>query len=126
MQLGRLVGLDMYGTASLGNHQIVSDLGATPIEYKNTDFAEEIHRLTGDGVDIVFDGVGEANVWRSFQSLRPRGRVVVYGFTSFLQKVSWQEACGIGFAVSCGRRGTRSALWFHPADGAFSPTASST
>ena len=86
LQLGRLVGLDMYGTASLGDHQIVSDLGGTPIDYKNTDFAEEIHRLTGDGVDIVFDGVGEANVWRSFQSARPRGRVVVYGFTSFLSE----------------------------------------
>jgi NADPH:quinone reductase-like Zn-dependent oxidoreductase len=84
LQLGRLVGLDMYGTASLGDHQIVSDLGGTPIDYKNTDFAKEIHRLTGDGVDTVFDGVGEANVWRSFQALTPGGRVVVYGFTSFL------------------------------------------
>jgi NADPH:quinone reductase-like Zn-dependent oxidoreductase len=37
-------------------------------------------------VDAVFDGVGEANVSRSFQALRPGGRVIVYGFTSFLQK----------------------------------------
>jgi NADPH:quinone reductase-like Zn-dependent oxidoreductase len=86
LQLGRLAGLQMYGTASLANHRIVSDLGATPIDYRTTDFVEEIHRLTGDGVDIVFDGVGEAHVWRSFQALRPGGRVIVYGLTSSLQK----------------------------------------
>lgn len=86
LQLGRLAGLEMYGTASLATHQIVSDLGATPIDYQKTDFVDEIYRLTGEGVDIVFDGVGEANVWRSFQALRPHGRVIVYGFTSFLKK----------------------------------------
>jgi NADPH2:quinone reductase len=32
LQLGRLMGLEMYGTASLVTHQIVSDLGATPID----------------------------------------------------------------------------------------------
>jgi NADPH2:quinone reductase len=85
LQLGRLEGLEMYGTASLATHQIVSDLGATPIDYQNADFVEEIRRLTGEGVDVVFDGVGEANVWRSFQALRAGGRVIVYGFTSFLQ-----------------------------------------
>ena len=86
LQLGRLMGLEMYGTASLADHHIVSDLGATPIDYRKSDFVEEIGRLTGDGVDIVFDGVGETNVWRSFQALRPGGRVIAYGFTSFLQK----------------------------------------
>jgi NADPH:quinone reductase-like Zn-dependent oxidoreductase len=86
LQLGRLAGLEMYGTASLATHQIVSDLGATPIDYQKVDFVEEVHRLTGKGVDVVFDGVGEANVWRSFQALRPGGRVIVYGFTSFLQR----------------------------------------
>ena len=86
LQLGSLAGLEMYGTASSADHQVVADLGGTPIDYRNTDFVDEIHRLTGDGVDHVFDGVGEANVWRSFRALRPGGRVIVYGFTSFLQK----------------------------------------
>jgi NADPH:quinone reductase len=86
LQLGSLMDLEMYGTASSDTHPIVSALGATPIDYKGKDFVEEIHRLTGDGVDIVFDGVGEANVWRSFQALRRHGRVVAYGFTSFLKK----------------------------------------
>jgi NADPH2:quinone reductase len=86
LQLGRLAGLDMYGTASLDAHDVVSGLGATPIDYRRTDLVDEVRRLTGDGVDVVFDGVGEANVWRSFQALRSGGRVIAYGFTAFLPK----------------------------------------
>jgi NADPH:quinone reductase-like Zn-dependent oxidoreductase len=106
LQLGRLAGLHMYGTALLADHQIVSDLGATPIDYQKTDFVEEIHRLTGEGVDIVFDGVGEANVWRSFQALRPGGRVIAYGFTSFLQK--GQLAGGLRYRL----RGILRPAWY--------------
>jgi NADPH2:quinone reductase len=80
-QLGRLACLEMYGTASLGYRQIVSDLGATPIDHWKADLVEEIGRLTGDGVAIVFDGVGDANVGRSSRCLRTGGRVIVYGFT---------------------------------------------
>lgn len=86
LELGGLMDLEMYGTAALPMHSIVSGLGATPIDYEKNDFVAEIRRLTGDGVDVVFDGVGEANVWRSFKALRPRGRVIAYGFTAFLKK----------------------------------------
>ena len=86
LQLARLNGLQIYGTASAESLQIVSDLGGTPIDYRKSDFVEEIRRLAGDGVDFVFDGVGERNVWRSFRALRPHGRVIVYGFTSFFDK----------------------------------------
>jgi NADPH:quinone reductase-like Zn-dependent oxidoreductase len=106
LQLGRLAGLEMYGTASLATHQIVSDLGATPIDYQKVDFVEEVHRLTGKGVDVVFDGVGEANVWRSFQALRPGGRVIVYGFTSFLQR--GQLTGGLRYRL----RGIMRPAWF--------------
>lgn len=56
-----------------------------PIDYRNSNFVEEIHRLTGDGVDVVFDGIGGANLWRSREALREGGRVVVYGFQSKLR-----------------------------------------
>ena len=32
--------------------------GTRPIDYKSVDFVQEIFRLTGNGVDIVFDGLG--------------------------------------------------------------------
>jgi NADPH2:quinone reductase len=85
LQLGRRVDLEMYGTASPPAHSTVSGLGAIPIDYRRVDFVEEIRRLTSDGVDIVFDGIGGSHVWRSFKALRPGGRVIAYGLTSTLR-----------------------------------------
>ncbi len=66
-QLGKLAGLEMYGTASKSNHELVSALGATPIDYRTEDFVERIRSLTGDGVDVVVDPVGGArHLWRSY------------------------------------------------------------
>jgi NADPH2:quinone reductase len=49
------------------------------------DFVKEIHRLTGEGVDAVFDGIGGDNLWRSRDALREGGRVVTFGFQSKLR-----------------------------------------
>src|SRR5690348_1740046 len=86
LQLGRLAGLEMYGTCSAQAAPIVRELGATPIDYRNADFVEEIRRFTGDGVEAVFDGIGGENLWRSREALREGGRVVVYGFQSKLHQ----------------------------------------
>ena len=85
LQLGRLAGLEMYGTCSSRTASTVSDLGGVPIDYQNQDFVQEIHRLTGEGVDAVFDSIGGSHIWRSRKALRPGGRVVAYGLTSSLQ-----------------------------------------
>src|SRR6201982_3780715 len=84
LQLGRLAGLEMYGTCSARAAQVVKELGATAIDYRNSDFVHEIHRLTGDGVDAVFDGIGGDNLWRSREALREGGRVGGYGFQAKL------------------------------------------
>jgi NADPH2:quinone reductase len=85
LQLGRLAGVEMYGTCSAQAAEVVKELGATPIDYRNSDFVQEIHRLTGNGVDAVFDGIGGDNLWRSREALREGGRVVVYGFQAKLR-----------------------------------------
>jgi NADPH:quinone reductase len=85
LQLGRLAGLDMYGTCSSRGASAVSDLGGTAIDYRQVDFVEEIHRFTGEGVDVVFDGIGGTHIWRSRRALHPGGRVVAYGLTSSLR-----------------------------------------
>ena len=59
LQLARLAGIEIYGTCSAPVVAVVRELGGIPIDYKNADFVKEIHRLTGDGVDAVFDGIGE-------------------------------------------------------------------
>jgi len=97
LQLGRLAGLEMYGTCSQRSAATVSELGGIPIDYKHQDFAEEIHRLTSDGVDVVFDPVGGTHLWQSRRALRPGGTVVGYGLRSSLR----------GEGLASGRPGRR-------------------
>jgi NADPH2:quinone reductase len=97
LQLGRLAGLEMYGTCSSRGASAVADLGGIPIDYQHQDFVKEIHRLTSEGVDIVFDGIGGRHIWRSRTALRPGGRVVAYGLTSSLR----------GGRLAAGRPGRR-------------------
>jgi NADPH:quinone reductase-like Zn-dependent oxidoreductase len=84
LQLGRLAGLTMYGTCSARGASAVAELGGIPIDYQQQDFVQEIHRLTGKGVDVVFDGIGGSHIWRSRKALRRGGRVVAYGLTGML------------------------------------------
>src|SRR5262245_44235943 len=100
LQLGRLAGLEMYGTCSSRGASAVSDLGGTPIDYKQQDFVEEIHRLASDGVDVVFDPIGGSHIWHSRKALRRGGRVVAYGNTTSLR----------GEGLASGRPGRRNRL----------------
>ncbi len=85
VQLGRLAELQMYGTCSERGASAVSDLGGIPIDYQHRDFVEEIHRLTSQGVEVVFDPIGGTHIWHSREALRPGGRVVAYGNTTSLR-----------------------------------------
>jgi NADPH:quinone reductase-like Zn-dependent oxidoreductase len=85
LQLGKVAELEMYGTCSSRGASAVSGLGGVPIDYEHQDFVNEVHRLTSEGVDAVFDGIGGANIWRSRKAVRPGGRVVAYGLTSSLK-----------------------------------------
>ncbi len=100
LQLGKLAGLEMYGTCSSRGAPTVSGLGAFPIDYQHQDFVEEIHRLTSEGVDVVFDPIGGAHLWHSRKALRPGGRVVGYGNTTSLR----------GEGLASGRPGHRNRL----------------
>jgi NADPH2:quinone reductase len=85
LQLGHLTKLEMYGTCSSRGASTVSELGGMPIDYQHQDYVKEILRLTSDGVDVVFDGLGSTHIWRSRKALRPGGTVVAYGLTSSLR-----------------------------------------
>jgi NADPH2:quinone reductase len=97
LQLGRLAGLEMYGTCSSRGAAAVSELGGTPIDYKQQDFVEEIHRLTTEGVDAVFDPIGGSHLWQSRKALRPGGTVVGYGLVTSIR----------GEGLTSGRPGRR-------------------
>ena len=97
LQLGRIAGLEMYGTCSSRGAAAVSDLGGIPIDYEHQDFLEEILRLTSDGVDAVLDPIGGAHLWQSRKALRRGGRVVGYGLVTSIR----------GKGLTSGRPGRR-------------------
>ena len=78
LQLGTLLDLEMYGTASQSKHELIQSLGAIPIDYKNEDFLAMMQ--ANGGVDAAFDPIGGENFKRSFKSLKKGGTLVPYGF----------------------------------------------
>ena len=53
------------------------------ILYNDEDFAERVRELTrGEGVPVVYDGVGKATFDKSLDCLRPRGLMVSFGNAS--------------------------------------------
>ena len=51
--LGRLAGLELWGTARGAHAALIRELGATPIDYQREDFT----RVLPGGFDVVFDGI---------------------------------------------------------------------
>jgi NADPH2:quinone reductase len=86
LQLGRLAGQTMYGTCSPKRAQTVSELGGAPIDYQREDLSDEVLRLSGGGVDTVFEPFGGAHMWHSRAVLRKGGKVVAYGTTTTLRE----------------------------------------
>src|SRR6476661_1694449 len=76
--LGRLAGLELWGTARGEHAALVRELGATPIDYQREDFT----RVLPGGFDVVFDGIGEDDYRRSFAALKPGGLLCAYGYTA--------------------------------------------
>lgn len=79
LELGRLMGLTVYGTASTAKHELVRSLGATPIDYRNEDFVARTLQLSGGGVQAVFDTIGGRNFSRSYRCLARGGKLVGFG-----------------------------------------------
>lgn len=83
VELGKLAGLELYGTASAGKHPLLIQAGCTPIDYKSVDFVAAVRELAqGNGVDVVFDGIGGAHLRRSYSVLKRGGRLVTYGLSA--------------------------------------------
>jgi len=76
--LGKMAGLELWGTARGAHAPLVRGLGATPIDYRHEDFT----RVLPGGFDVVFDGVGEDDFRRSFAALRPGGLLCAYGYSA--------------------------------------------
>ncbi len=80
IQLGKALGLEMFGTASKVKHDLVSELGAIPIDYRSENWSERILNQKHGGVHAIFDPIGGENFRKSFRVLRKGGTLVGYGF----------------------------------------------
>jgi len=82
VQIGRLLGVEMYGTSSSDEKLArVKELGLQHgINYKQQDYEEVVKTLTaGKGVDAVFEMLGGEHTAKSLRCLNDFGRVIQYG-----------------------------------------------
>ena len=79
--LGKMAGVELWGTARAEHAALLRELGATPIDYKREDFT----RVLPGGFDVVFDGIGEDGYRRSFAALKRGGLLCAYGYTAGVQ-----------------------------------------
>lgn len=78
LELGRALGLTMYGTVSTKKRAVVEALGGIPIDYTHEDFVHVLKDREPAGVDVVFDGLGHT-IGRSYRVLKGGGTLVAYG-----------------------------------------------
>jgi NADPH:quinone reductase len=69
--LGKMAGLEVWGTARGEHAALVRELGAT--------------RVLPGGFDVVFDGIGQDGYRRSFAALKRGGLICAYGYTASVQ-----------------------------------------
>lgn len=80
LQLGKLLNLRMYGTASKSKQKFIEGMGAIPIDYANEDFEKIISEHEPDGIDVVFDPIGGSYFPRSLRIIKKKGTLVAYGY----------------------------------------------
>jgi S-(hydroxymethyl)glutathione dehydrogenase/alcohol dehydrogenase len=81
----KIIAIDMFE----GKLAMAKRLGATDtIDASNSDPVDEIHKLTGAGVDYAFEAIGLKKVAeQAFNSLKPGGTATVIGMIPVGQKV---------------------------------------
>ena len=105
VQLARLAGLRVLGTASPAKHDALRALGAEPLDY-HADVEAVVKAMAPGGVDAVFDHLGGPSLDSSWRLLGPGGVLVSYAlatkldetdslllaFLAHLTKVMWWNA----------------------------------
>ena len=74
-QLARRAGAEVHGTASAGKHQRIREIGVQhPYDYTRDAWHRGLPKF-----DVVLDAVGGPSFRRSYELLRPGGRLVAFG-----------------------------------------------
>jgi NADPH2:quinone reductase len=92
VQLARVAGATVYGTAGTDKLGFVASLGAAgTVDYTRHDFAEEMPRLCPDGIDLVIDTVGGDAFAKSLSLVKPGGAVIATAGEPDLQAARERE-----------------------------------
>jgi NADPH2:quinone reductase len=85
VQFAKMLGARVFGTVSSDEKaRLAQAAGADrTITYTEQDFAAEIKKLTdGEGVNAVYDSVGQATFEKSLDCLAPLGSLIIFGQAS--------------------------------------------
>lgn len=77
LQLARHFGAEVYATGAAGEQtDLISQLGATAIDFKSESVADYVEKHTsGAGFDVIFDTVGGANLNNSIEAAKLNGQI---------------------------------------------------
>ena len=83
-QMAKMRGAQVIGTVSTDvKAEVARQSGADHvINYVREDFAARVKEITGTGVNVVYDAVGQQTFEKSLDSLRRRGLLALYGEAS--------------------------------------------
>jgi NADPH:quinone reductase-like Zn-dependent oxidoreductase len=106
IQLCRIAGAEVIGTASASKHAQLREMGVRhAIDYRTQDFEAEVKRLTsGRGVDIALDATGAFR--KSYRCLAPLGRLVCFGLSAAARGPAGNRLAAIPLFLTL--------PWFHP------------
>jgi NADPH2:quinone reductase len=85
VQMAAMLGARVIGTAGTPEKaELARSAGASDVVlYAQADWVAEVKRLTGgQGVDVVYDSVGQATFLKGLDCLKPRGTMVHFGVSS--------------------------------------------
>jgi NADPH:quinone reductase-like Zn-dependent oxidoreductase len=81
-QIAKLIGGEVYGTASPSKHEAIRGFGVDhPVDYRTHDVVDEVRRISGEErpIDLALDAIGGRSFKQSFALLRAGGRLVCFG-----------------------------------------------
>ena len=83
-QIAKMCGAFVIGTASTPEKRALAKRAGADevIDYTTQDFAAAAKRITGNGVDVVYDSVGRTTFEKSLDCLTMRGMRVLFGQSS--------------------------------------------
>lgn len=92
LQITQKIGARVIGTASENKHDFLKLQGiAHCVDYRKDNWADQVLKITQNkGVELIIDPLGAKSWKKSYQLLRPTGRLGMYGISEVSSKKGWR------------------------------------